>query len=151
MGVMPHVTFHFNVPDVLHYTCRLARKAGTAGQRLWVITPQDRLGELDALLWTFAPHEFISHAVVADPAASLVRRASVALAPTGPADGADWPVVVNLLPTVPDGAAGFSRLIELVSVDEAARLAARTRWKRYRAMGMDIAQHDVALSHASAP
>jgi DNA polymerase-3 subunit chi len=51
-------------------------------------------------------------------------------------------VLVNLGQATPDGFESFARLIEIVPVDEAERLAARQRWKHYATRGYAIDRHE---------
>jgi DNA polymerase-3 subunit chi len=39
----------------------------------------------------------------------------------------------------------FERVIEVVSLDDADRQAARQRWKQYTDLGFNITRHDLAL------
>ena len=45
---MTEIAFHFNAPDRLAYTCRLLRKAVSAGARLVVTGPAEALDRLDS-------------------------------------------------------------------------------------------------------
>ena len=52
-------------------------------------------------------------------------------------------MLVNLGDQVPDGREAFARLIEIVSMDEADRQSARSRWKQYAAQGWPIEKFEV--------
>ena len=54
-------------------------------------------------------------------------------------------VLLNLGVDVPEGFERFDRLIEVVSLDDADRLGARSRWKHYADRGYAITRHDLAL------
>ena len=59
----------------------------------------------------------------------------------------DWPhhdVLLNLGNDEPAGFEGFAMLMEVVGTDEPSRLAARTRWRDYKARGMVPIPHDLA-------
>ena len=60
-AVMPAVAFHFNVPERRGYVCRLLRKAWRSGARVVVTGEAAMLAEVDRLLWTFEPLEFVPH------------------------------------------------------------------------------------------
>lgn len=141
---MTRVAFHFHVPDGLDYTCRLLRKAHAAGQTAWVLGSADTVRQLDVLLWTFSAQDFIPHAVAGTQAGSALRRSAILLADQMPDAPDGWSVLVNLTPDVPAGVERFERVIELVPDDEAARQAARQRWRHYRQLGWEIEQHDVS-------
>lgn len=143
---MPPVAFHFNVPALPEYLCRLLKKATLAGHRAWVLLPADQLEDMNIRLWTFSQSDFIAHAVASPEASALMRRSSVVLSDTepGPDPSEGWTLLVNTLAPFPHNPARFDRVVELVITDETHRAAARQRWKRYRESGFDIEQHDVA-------
>ena len=58
---MTEITFHFNVPNHLDYSCRLLRKAFLKGASMVVIADAPTLTELDNRLWSLLPHEFVPH------------------------------------------------------------------------------------------
>ena len=144
MAAAPEVAFHFNVADPLRYLCRLLRKVNQAGMSALVCVPPGLARELDQALWTFAAEEFIPHASwSADP--GLQAHTPILIADTAQ----QWPgaqVLVNALalPQLLPGYEGYARVIEIVGLDEEARMAARTRWRTYAAQGHAIKRHDVA-------
>ena len=142
---MTAVAFHFNAPDKLAYACRLLRKAVAAGSQVVVTAPADALARLDALLWTFSQTDFIAH--VRQPAEPGVLAASPVVLTEAPgAPGLPHrQVLVNLGVEMPDGFESYERVIEVVSLDEQDRQQARTRWKRYTELGLDIDRHDLNL------
>ena len=143
---MPHVAFHFNVPVIPEYLCRLLKKATTAGHRAWVLMPADQLQDMNTRLWTFSQADFIGHAIAAPGMSGVMQRSSVVLSDSepGPDDPSGWTLLVNTLPPFPGNPMAYDRIVELVSNDESLKVAARQRWKRYREAGVDIEQHDVA-------
>lgn len=144
MAGMTQVAFHFNVPALPDHVCRLLRKATLAGHRVWVLAPQDRLHELDALLWTFSQEAFIAHAIDTPQTQAQVPRSAVVLSGAMPAEAAGRSLLVNLQSTVPEGFDRFDRVIELVTDDPDQKEAARQRWRQYRQSGFEIEQHDLA-------
>lgn len=150
---MAEIAFHFNVGetavDKLHYACRLLRKALAAGARVMVLADAQVLAQLDRMLWTFSPLEFVSHCVIGAPG---VTENMVALSPVILCDESpDYPhqdVMLNLLDGVPLGFDAFKRVIEIVSLDVNDRQQARERWKRYTELGFTITRHDIALQGA---
>jgi len=139
---MTEVAFHFNAPDKITYGCRLVRKAYGAGAKVTVTADEDVLRELDTALWTFAAHDFIPHCMVSAEA-SVLDATPVVLA-AQPARSPHAQVLVNLGHAVPTGFERFERLIEVVTLDEADRQAARRRWKHYADRGYAIQKHDLA-------
>lgn len=140
---MTAVAFHFNVPDKLGYTCRLLRKVYRSGKRAVVVGEPAQLDQLNRRLWEFDPQEFIPHVRLKAQAAPERLLAT----PLWLADQAraapDCEVLVNLGDQAPDGGEAFARLIEIVSMDEADRQSARSRWKQYAAQGWSIEKFEV--------
>jgi DNA polymerase III subunit chi len=141
---MTEVSFHFNVADRLAYSCRLLRKATRLGSRVAVSAPGETLGQLDKALWTFDPVDFVAHRRLAAGEAVPER-----LRPTPIwlldqlGDAPEHDVLLNLGETVPTGFESFSRVIEVVTLDDADRSQARERWKHYSGRGYTITRHEV--------
>jgi DNA polymerase-3 subunit chi len=139
---MTGIDFHFNTPDKVGYACRLLRKAAAArGAQVVVVGDPSVLGAIDLALWQLSPSDFVAHCNLdAEPA--VLSRSPVVLAAD---DGAPLPhrqVLLNLGAGVPSGFERFERLIDIVSDDEADRLAARARWRHYADRGYAIVRHD---------
>jgi DNA polymerase-3 subunit chi len=143
------VAFHFNAPDKLAYACRLLRKAVGNGARVVVLgAPQD-MTQLDTLLWSFAALEFVPHCR-ADAPAELLAHSPLVLASHLDVALPHQEVLVNLGQTMPEGFDAFTRVIEVVSLDEADRQQARQRWKRYTELGYSLVRHDLNLRDTAA-
>ena len=142
---MTEVSFHFNVPDTLGYTCRLLRKATRQGARVTVTGADTALDGLDRALWSFDPIEFIPHLRLrrGEAVAERLRTTPVCLA-EDLAGALHHDVLVNLGEGAPAGFESYARVIEIVSTDEAERAAARARWKYYAARGYPIERHEVS-------
>ncbi|MGE0329427.1 MAG: DNA polymerase III subunit chi [Ramlibacter sp.] len=140
---MTAIEFHFNAPDRLSYACRLLRKAVGKGARLVVTGEGGLLRELDTTLWTFSPLEFVPHCH--GQAAPDVLAASPVVLTEAVHDTPHHQVLVNLGGPVPEGFERFERLIEVVTLDEDDRQAARGRWKHYADRGYAIRKNDLAL------
>lgn len=139
---MTEVAFHFNVPDKLAYSCRLLRKACSAGARVVVTGEADALNRLDQLLWTFSAHEFVPHCRSGAPDATLAATPVLLAASLDACPHHE--VLVNLGQQVPAGFERFERFIELVTLADDDRAAARTRWKHYADRGYAMKRHDLA-------
>jgi DNA polymerase-3 subunit chi len=137
------VAFHFGAPDKLAYTCRLLRKASATGARLLVRSPADVVAALDAALWNLRPADFVTHCDTAAPQ-SVQERSGILLQPAGVQIVPGRPILVNLAQDVPQGFAGFQRVIEVVSNEEEDRDWARKRWMQYKGQGFAITRHDLA-------
>lgn len=139
---MTEVSFHFNATDRLEHACRVLRKAGASGTRVFVLGDRPLLEELDLKLWVFASTSFVSHhwadqdpfnpgdatAVLGEQVQKLASR----------------PILLNLTDAVPEGLQDFSRVIEIVSTAESDRAVARQRWRNYVALGCQLERHDLA-------
>jgi DNA polymerase-3 subunit chi len=142
---MTRIDFHYNAPDKLVYTCRLARKAHAAGSQI-VIFGRDRqlLEDLDMQLWTFAPLEFLPHCHIGD----VLAAATPILLASGPGDLPHHDVLVNLDSQQPEFFSRFERVIEVVTGDDEDRQAARARWKFYHERGYALTSYDIAGARA---
>lgn len=141
---MTEVAFHFNAPDKLAYACRFARKVLRSDMRLVIAAPEAALDRLDRMLWAMGPSDFVAHARSGGDEDMV--RASPVLLTTDARQSPHQEVLLNLGATVPEGFAGFQKLIEVVSAgDEADRQAARERWRHYAGQGYEIVRHDLVL------
>ncbi|KRB98836.1 DNA polymerase III chi subunit, HolC [compost metagenome] len=143
---MPDVAFHFNAPDRLGYACRLLRKAYLRKARLFVWVSEGDLTRLDAALWTMGSGEFVPHCR-ADDSDLLKSRSPIQLGHRLPDDRGAF-ILVNLRHDMPDDPAAFSRIIEVVTLDEADRAPARERWRQYKALGLEPQRHDLQLAQS---
>jgi DNA polymerase III subunit chi len=141
------VSFHFNAPDKVGYTCRLVRKALASGAKVVVSGQPQVLGDLDVALWTFSALEFIPHCRDAGSAPAVLAASPVVLA-EAPASAPHHDVLVNLGEPVPAGFERFERLIEVVGLEDQDRQQARLRWKHYADRGYAIVRHDLATREA---
>lgn len=143
---MTEVAFHFNAPDKWAYACRLLRKAVTAGARVAVRADAPSLDRLDSLLWTFSPLEFIPHCRLPAPAHEQQASAVVLSEEVSPEVlSSHAQVLLNLGQDVASGFESFDRVIEVVSLEDEERQAARARWKHYADRGYAITRHDLKL------
>lgn len=145
---MTEVAFHFGAPDKVAYTCRLLRKAVSAGATVEVVSDPSTLGRLSSQLWALSATDFVPHCIASDPRA--MRELSPVLLRQSPdIDPVTRQVLVNLGSTVPMGYERFERLIEVVGLDDQDRSLARERWKHYTQAGYTIVRHDLALKGAN--
>ncbi len=138
---MTRIDFYFNVENKFRQVAELADKALTRGRRLWMFVPDEAAAlQLEHELATHLPAAFLPHCrsdhVLADQTPILI----------------DWhgdnllhdDVLINLRPNTPAFFSRFHGLIEIVGIDAADRLAARSRFRFYRDRGYDIRSHDIA-------
>ena len=145
MAVATEVRFYVNLADRMGYACRLLRKAQGIGTQVVVTGEPQDLAALDQALWTFAPQDFVPHAVLGVAPSLVVARSSIVLA-EHPLAAGPRALLDNLRGAVPEGFDQFARLFELVSAEAADLAAARDRWKHYKAQGYSVEKHDVLAS-----
>lgn len=138
------VDFAFGAPDRLLMACEVVRKHYEKGRRLVIYCSDTTLLErFDTLLWGFEATAFIPHVHADDPLApqTPVWLSSQSIdPPTGSADA--W--LMNLDEHCPPDGVKYERILEIVSRDEPSVLAARERWRQYKAQGFDLRAHDVS-------
>ncbi|WP_114662040.1 DNA polymerase III subunit chi [Polynucleobacter necessarius] len=154
---MARIDFHSNVSDKLEYVCRLSRKIwsatkeGDSVRNIVIVGDKANLKKLDELLWLFSGTDFLPHCFIEDeaaaetpivltesfssPAFNLVPHTDV-LIHIGNAMPADIPALVGRFP----------RIVEVVTVNEAERLAGRERYKAYRELGHELHNFDQSKS-----
>jgi len=140
---MTEVSFHFNVADRLHYTCRLLRKVVRLGHQVDVRAPRHQLGVLDQALWTFEDTEFVPHVRWPESAElpERLQETPVWLLEEAVLRARDQ-VLLTWCEEPPKGFESYARVIEVVSRDDAERESARRRWKYYAQRGYTIEKHE---------
>lgn len=166
---MTEVRFIFNVPDKLPYAARVTRKLLRQQQAISVVARPEALLQLDQILWTLSPSDFIAHSLLSATGQEILATATApsaagqaAAAQPGetpaldaslspvillehPAHSHHSQVLLNLRDDIPQDFGRFNLLYELVSqYDEAEKQAARERWRYYKQRGYVVAGHDLA-------
>lgn len=144
---MTEITFHFNVPNGLNYSCHLLRKVFSKDASVVVTADASTLADLDSCLWSLSPQEFVPHCG-SDAVQSTLDMTSIVLSESPNLIERDG-ILINLGQQIPVAFEHFERLIEVVSVDQSSRLAARQRWKYYASRGYVLNQHDFATTSQS--
>ena len=150
---MARIDFHSNVSDKLEYACRLTRKiwsatpAGEPVRHIVMVGEKTDLKKLDELLWTFSATDFLPHCFIDDevamdtPILLTDDFLSPALSQLPHAD-----VLIHLGMGMPSDVPGlltrFPRIVEVVTINEAERLAGRERYKAYRDLGHELHNFD---------
>lgn len=140
---MTEVTFHFNTADKLAHALRVVRTIAGKGNRLVVTGEPALLKELDVMLWTFEPLEFLPHCRAAEAPGAVLAASPVVLADSLRA-APHHEVLLNLGESVPEGFERFERLVEVVTVDGEDRQRGRARTKHYKDRGYSVRHFDTA-------
>jgi len=138
---MTQIDFYFHVEDKLQTACKLSAKAVASGLRVFAVCPDEETRyKLDRMLWTTPAISFVPHC---GPEHTLAAVTPVIVDHSATNLVHDQ-VLLNLKPELPEFFSRFQRLIEVVSIDEGDRRAARERYKFYRDRGYDIRTHDLS-------
>lgn len=154
---MARIDFHSNVSDKLEYACRLTRKIWSAtpeGQpvrQIVMVGEKGDLQKLDQLLWAFSAPDFLPHCFIDNEAAAetpIVLTDDFASPALNHIPHADVMIHLGMrMPAdVPALVARFPRIVEVVTVNEAERLAGRDRYKAYRELGHELHNFDQSKS-----
>ena len=142
MTDMQKIDFHYNVPDRLRYACLVARTVYRLGLTLAVWTADERrLRELDSLLWRFDDLAFLPHVRATSPLAGETPiRLSSRL------EDLEGDVLLLLDDQLPpewqERLDRFSRIIDVVSTKPEELQASRSRFRAYKAAGVELAAYD---------
>ncbi len=154
---MARIDFHSNVADKLEYACRLTRKIWSATPEGQPVRPIVIVGEktdlkrLDELLWAFSSTDFLPHCYIEDEGAAetpIVLTESFSSPALSSIPHADVMIHLGMrMPQdVPALVARFPRIVEVVTVNDAERLAGRERYKAYRDLGHELHNFDQSKS-----
>lgn len=138
---MTSIDFYFNAGDRLQVACRLAGKALAQGKQLLIYAPDADIAQrVDRMLWIWPATGFVPHCSMHD----AIAGQTPVLIGDQPAAATHCDVLLNLAADTPPAFERFERLLEVVTLDDAERLAARDRYRFYRDRGYRIADHDLA-------
>jgi DNA polymerase-3 subunit chi len=154
---MARIDFHSNVSDKLEYVCRLTRKIwsatqeGQAVRNIVIVGEKADLKKLDELLWIFSSTDFLPHCFIEDEMAIetpivLTDNFSSSALNTIPHADVLIHIGMRMPQDVPALVARFPRIVEVVTVNEAERLAGRERFKAYRDLGHELHNFDQSKS-----
>jgi len=144
---LTEVEFHTGVADSVGFACRLVRKACRLGSRVLVTAHEARLEQLDRQLWTFDSGEFLPHVRMPGARLDVAARTPVWLCTDATLADASA-VVLNLGANAPADPLAMQRLIEVVAADPEEAAQGRSRWRAYKARGLDIRHHATGAAHA---
>jgi len=140
---MTQIDFYTHVRDKQLLACKLSAKALEQGLRVLVLTPDESAAaSMDQMLWRIPATGFLPHCRARDPLADVTPL----IVDCDPGELTHDQVLLNLGSERPVFFSRFQRLIEIVTTDEADRLAARERFRFYRDRGYEIRSHDMSQS-----
>lgn len=140
---MTQIDFYTHVQDKQLLACKLSAKALEQGLRVLVLTPDESVAaSMDQMLWRIPATGFLPHCRARDPLADVTPL----IVDCDPGELTHDQVLLNLGSERPVFFSRFQRLIEIVTTDEADRLAARERFRFYRDRGYEIRSHDMSQS-----
>ncbi|MCC7095839.1 MAG: DNA polymerase III subunit chi [Thermomonas sp.] len=125
--------------EPLLLVCELAKKAFAANLPTLILArDMTQAEELDDLLWSFDPDEYLPHQIAGadedeDEAPILIATPEI--------DAPNRPLLINLRDDAPQGS--FDRVLEVVPADESARDPLRERWKHYQSLGFTLKKFDM--------
>jgi DNA polymerase-3 subunit chi len=138
---MPQADFYVlkGVRNPGRFTCSITNKAWSHGNRVFIIAKdQQQAVAIDDLLWTYHDISFLPHTTIDN-----VDTASPVTIGWDGSNTCDADVVINLTDTVPDCAADYGRVIEIITDDPDEKNKGRQRYKVYRDMGFDLINHNI--------
>mgnify|MGYP003594802753 CR=1 FL=1 len=144
---MTEIAFHINIANPLEHVQRLLQKIWKSEAKAVLIAPDAFLQELSQALWAQTPSSFWAHSFARDDAALQAAGGLVLCTPEEALQFAapDSRVLLQWH-HVDVPVAGFERyprFIELVPSQDAAKAAARQRWKYYQTRGYALKMHDM--------
>ena len=138
---MTKIDFYTHVQDKQLLACKLSAKALEQGLRVLLLTPDESAAaSMDQMLWRIPATGFLPHCRARDPLADVTP----VIVDHDPGELTHDQVLLNLGSERPVFFSRFQRLIEIVTADEADRLAARERFRFYRDRGYEIRSHDMS-------
>ena len=125
------------------FCCKLVEKAYRAGHDIFIqIDSDERLSNLDDLLWTFRQDSFLPHATTNSEA--LTRASSpIRLGRPGENQGKKE-MLINLSTELSADFSQYQRVSEIVSCDEGDKVIGRSKFKAYQTQGIRPTHHKIA-------
>lgn len=125
---------------------RLANKLQRADQRALVVTDNEEATKLlDKTMWTYNDASFLAH----DDLSEKHPPSNVHIGAHNTVSQAvlerNYDVLINLASDIPMFNHHFSRIAEIVEVDEASKASGRTRFKSYKTEGFTLKMHNITL------
>ncbi len=118
------------------FACKLAEKAYRLDNTVHIhVDDASAMRELDELLWTFRDGSFVPHHCIGDDALDSPVTIGCDRGVTA------RQLLINLSSELPDFAADYERVAEVVSADDDSKQTSRERYGRYRDQGHTLETH----------
>ena len=125
------------------FACKLSEKAWGQQQHVYIHTESEKHAEeLDSLLWTFREGSFLPHNIVGRPVTNGAK-VPVLIGWKDPGILDNYPVLINLNPSVPAFYSHFERVAEIVNQSESVKTEGRERFAFYREQGCNLHHHNL--------
>lgn len=128
------VAFHTGVSDPVQHLRRLITKTNKRQEPMVVLCAAETLDAIDVALWSLDREGFVPHARFDSPPAVKARSMVALITDVSQTECRDR--LVNLSDAWVPSVERFKRVVEVVTPHGAA--AARSRWKRYAALGVSL-------------
>ena len=123
------------------FACRLAEKAYRLDNSVHIhVADREALQKLDDLLWTFRDGSFVPHEILG---ATPDIPASPVTIGCEESPRTDCDLLINLGASIPQSAASFPRVAEVVTSDEDSKIESRQRFVEYRDQGHTLNSHQL--------
>ncbi len=137
---MPKVDFYVlsekHTPDV--FICQLTQKIWQQGHQIHIHTDhQPQAEQLDTRLWTFSDISFVPHEIWSESV-----NAPVTIGWLNNYSG-NQEVLINLNRQVPEFSSSFTRIAEIVTLDQANKDIGREHFRLYREKGYELESHQL--------
>jgi DNA polymerase-3 subunit chi len=128
------------------FASRLANKLQRLSKQSLIVTDgPESTAELDTVMWSFSDTSFLAHDPLSDPQPQSRVHIGDHNSVSPAVLERPYDVLINLASDVPMFNHHFSRIAEVVEADEAAKLAARKRYKSYQSEGFELKTHNIEL------
>jgi len=144
---VPRVDFYIlqdqNPPE--KFACAIAGKIFRQGLKIHIHTDsREAAVTLDDFMWTYRDTSFLPHQL-AGSSGQPDTSITIGWNEMFPGDSG---VLINLGAEIPQFAANFARIIEIVAGYDPLRSQARDRYRQYRDLGYDMHKHDIDAKYA---
>lgn len=123
--------------QIFHAACQLAEQVYRQQRTVYLyVESEDSQKALDSLLWSFRDDSFLPHQLwLGETSGTAPVLLGCPKSPAPPT--AD--ILINLINTVPDFYAQFSKVLELIPEEPTLRQLARERYRYYKSAGCELA------------